>query len=51
MRALVVRVDSTVVWLIGFPGDQLIQTRLDSLSFGGIWMVLLSWYAARLGPR
>ena len=50
-RAPVVRVDNTVAWLIGFPGDQLVQTRSGSLLFGGMWMVLLSWHAAMLGPR
>ena len=47
----VVRVDSTVARLIGFPGDQLAQTRSGRLSFGGMWMVLLSWHVSRLGPR
>ena len=51
VRAPVMRVDSTVARLIGSPGDQLVQTRLGSLSFDGMWMVLLSWHAARLGPR
>ena len=46
----IVRVDSTIARLIGFPRDQLIQTRSGSLSFGGMRMVLLSWHAARLGP-
>ena len=50
-RAPVVRVDSTVVRLISFPGDQPVQIRSSSLSFGGMWMVLLSWHAARFGPR
>ena len=49
VRFPVVRVDSTVAWLIGFPGDQLVRTRSGSLSFGGMWMVLLSWHVARLG--
>ena len=35
-RAPAVRVDSTAAWLIGFPGDQLVQTRSGSLSFGGM---------------
>ena len=47
----VMRVDSTIARLISFPGDQLVQTRLGSLSFGGTWMVLLSWHAARLDLR
>ena len=47
----VVRVDSTVARLISFPGDELAQTRSGSLSFGGMWMVLLSWNVARLGLR
>ena len=47
----VVRVDCTVARLISFPGDQLAKTRSGSLSFGGMWMVLLSWHVARLGPR
>ena len=51
MRALLVRVDSTAARLIGFHGDQPIQIRLSSLSFCGMLMVLLSWHAARLGPR
>ena len=51
VRVPVVRVDSTVARLIGFPGDQLAQTRSGSLSFGGMWMVLLSWHVAKLGPR
>ena len=50
-RVPAVRVDSTIARLIGFPRDQLIQTRSGSLLFGGIWIVLLSWHAARLGPR
>ena len=50
-RALVVRVDSIVVLLIDFPGDQLVPTRSGSLSFGGMWMVPLSWHVARLGLR
>ena len=47
----VVRVDSTAARLIGFPGDQPVQIRSSSLSFGGMWMVLLSWHAVRLDPR
>ena len=47
----VVRVDSTAERLIGFPGDQLAQTQSGSLSFGGMWMVLLSWHVAKLSPR
>ena len=50
-RAPAVRADSTTASLIGFPRDQLVQTRLGSLLFGGTWMELLSWHAARLGPR
>ena len=50
-RAPAVRVDSNASQLIGFPGDQLVQTRSGSLLFGGMWMVLLSWHAVRLGPR
>ena len=50
-RAPAVRVDSTAARLIGFPRDQLIQTQSSSLLFGGMWMVLLSWRVARLGPR
>ena len=50
-RAPIVRADSTVARLIGFPGDQLVQTRSGSLLFGGMWMALLSWRAAKLGPR
>ena len=50
-RAHIVRVDSTVARLIGFPRDQPVQTRSSSLSFGGMWMVLLSWHAARLDPK
>ena len=50
-RAPAVRVDSTTARLIGFPRDQLVQTRSGSLLFGGTWKVLLSWHAARLGPR
>ena len=49
--APVVRVDSTAARLIGFPVDQLAQTQSGSLLFGGMWMVLLSWHVARLGPR
>ena len=51
VRVPAVRVDSTAARLIGFPGDQLVQTRSGSLLFGGMWMALLSWHAARLGPR
>ena len=51
VRAPVVRVDSAAAWLIGFLKDQLVQTRSSSLLFGGMWMVLLSWHAARLGQR
>ena len=50
-RAPLVRVDSTVARLIGFPRDQPVQIRSSSLSFGVMWMVLLSWHAARLAPR
>ena len=50
-RAPAVRVDSTAARLIGFPRDQLAQTQSGSLLFGGMWMVLLSWHVARLGPR
>ena len=50
-RTPVVRADSTVVRLISFLGDQPVQTQSCSLSFGGLWMVLLSWHAAKLGPR
>ena len=39
-RAPAVRGDSTAAQLIGFPGDQLVQTRSGSLFFGGMWMVL-----------
>ena len=39
-RAPAVRVDSTAARLIGFPGDQLVQTQSDSLLFGDMWMVL-----------
>ena len=46
-----VRADSIVARLIGFPGDQLVQTLSGSLLFSGMWMVLLSWRAARLSPR
>ena len=49
--APVVRADSTAARLIDFPGDQLAQIRSGSLSFGGMWMVSLSWHVARLGPR
>ena len=42
VRVPVVRVDSTVAWLIGFRGGQLVQTRSGSLSLGGMWMVLPS---------
>ena len=51
VRAPAVRVDSTAAWPIGFLRDQLVQTRSGSLLFGGMWMVLLSWHAAKLGPR
>ena len=51
VRVPAVRVDSTAARLIGIPRDQLVQTRSGSLSFGGMWMVLLSWHAARLGSR
>ena len=50
-RALVVRVSSTAARLTGFPGDQLAPTRSGSLSFGGMWMALLSWHVARPSPR
>ena len=50
-RAPAMRVDSTTARLIGFPRDQLVQTRSGSLLFGGMWMVLLSWHVARLDPR
>ena len=46
-----VRVDSTAARLIGFPRDQLVQSRSGSLLFDGMWMVLLLWHAIRLGPR
>ena len=51
VRAPVVRADNTTARLIDFPGDQLAQIRSGSLSFGGMWMVSLSWHVARLGPR
>ena len=51
VRVPTVRVDSIVTRLIGFPEDQLVQTESGSLSFGGMWMVLLSWHATRLNPR
>ena len=50
-HAPTVRVDNTAARLIRFHGDQLVQTRSGSLLFGGMWMVLLSWHAARLGSR
>ena len=50
-HAPVVRVGRTATRLTGFPGDQLAPTRLGSLPFGGMWMALLSWHVARLGPR
>ena len=50
-RAPTVRFDSTAARLIGFPGDQLVQTQSGSLLFSGMWMVLLSWRVASLGPR
>ena len=34
--AIAVRVDSIVMRLIGFPGDELVQTRSGSLSFSGM---------------
>ena len=42
VRTPVVRVGSTAVRLIGFPGDPLVQTQSGSLLFDGMWMVLLS---------
>ena len=51
VRVPAVRVDSTAVRLIGFLGDQLVQSRSGSLLFCGMWMVLLSWHVARLSPR
>ena len=51
VRAPVVRVDSTAARLISFLGDQPVHIRSSSLSFGGMWMVLLSWHAARFGLR
>ena len=50
-RVLAMRVDSTVARLIGSSRDQPIYTRSSSLLFGGMWMVLLSWHAAKLGSR
>ena len=50
-RAPTVRIDSIAARLISFPGDQLAQTQSESLLFGGMWMVLLSWHVARLGLR
>ena len=41
-RTPLVRVDSTASRLIGFLRDQAVQIRSSSLSFGGMWMVLLS---------
>ena len=49
-RAPLVRADSIAARLISFP-DQPVQIRSSSLSFGSMWMVLLSWHATRLGPR
>ena len=51
VRIPTVRVDSTVARLISSLRDQLVQTRSGSLSFSGMWMVLLSWHVAKLGPR
>ena len=51
VRAPTVKVDSTTARLIGFPGDQLVRTQSGSLLSGGMWMVLLSWHAARFAPR
>ena len=51
VRVPTVRVDSIAARLIGFLVDLLVQTRSGSLSFGCMWMVLLSWHVARLGPR
>ena len=50
-RAPAVRVNSTAARLITYPRDQLAQTQSGSLLFGSMWMVLLSWHVARLGPR
>ena len=50
-HAPLVRVDSIAMRLIGFPRGQLVQIQSSSLSFGGMWMVLLSWHAAKLSPR
>ena len=50
-RVLVERSDNTVVRLIGFPGGQLVQPRLDNLLFGDMWKALLSLHAAKLGPK
>ena len=42
VRAPVVKVDSIVARLIGFPGDQLVRTQSGSLLSGVMLMVLLS---------
>ena len=50
-HVLLERFDNTVVWLIGFPGGQLVQPRSDNLLFGGMWKALLSLHATMLGPK
>ena len=50
-RDPVVRVGSPAVRLTGFCRDQLAPTWSGSLSFGGMWMALLSWHVARPSPR
>ena len=50
-RVLVERFDNIVVWLIGFPGGQLVQPWSDNLLFGDLWKALLSLHAAKLSPK
>ena len=50
-RVLVERSDNIVVWLISFPGGQLVQPRSNNLLFGDMLKALLSLYAAKLGPK
>ena len=50
-RVLVERSDKPDVWLIGFPGGQLVQTRSNNLLFGDMWKAQLSLHAAKLGPK
>ena len=50
-HVLVEKSDNTAVWLIGFLGGQLVQTRSKNLLFCDMWKARLSLHAAKLSPK